>query len=130
MFERVGEGAFWVLEFGFEVRVAGFFAEPFGFFVQEDWGVGLFEEEEAGDLDDGIGDGGGVECPSPGCSLRDEAACDGSDGWTEEGCQAVDTDRLAPLLCPPTIAEDATADLNEVSTVVFVLCIWVEITYR
>lgn len=83
--EGVGEGAFRVLEFGLEVGVAGFLAEPFGFLVQEFGRVGFSEEEEAGDLDDGVGDGGGVECPAPGCSLRDETACDGADCWSEEG---------------------------------------------
>lgn len=116
VFERVGEGAFRVLEFGFEVRVAGLFAEPLGFLVQEFGRVGFFEEEKAEYLDDGVGDGGGVECPSPCCSLRDEAARDGSDGWTEEGCQAVDTDRPTSLLSPPTIAEDASTYLKDVSS--------------
>jgi hypothetical protein len=117
--EGVGEGAFRVLKFGLEVGVAGFIAEPFGFLMQEFGRVGFSEEEEAGDLDDGVGDRGGVECPAPGGSLRDEAACDGPNCWSEEGRQAVDTDGPTSLLGPPTIAEDATADLNGISPLIW-----------
>lgn len=50
--------------------------------MEEFGGVGFAKEEEAGELDEGVGDGGGVEGPSPGCVFGDEAAGDGTDGWT------------------------------------------------
>lgn len=48
--------------------------------MEEDGWVGLLEEEEAGDLDDCVGDGGGIEDPSPGGVFGDKSAGYGTYG--------------------------------------------------
>lgn len=106
------EGFVLALEFGLVVGIVGFFAEFLGALFEDDWGVGFLEEEEAGYLDQSVGDGGRVEYPSPGCVFGDEAACDGSDGWAEERCQTVDSDAFAALFGLEAVREDATTDLG------------------
>ncbi len=56
---------------GVQGRVAGFLDETALLPDQEEGRVRLLEEEDAGALDHGVGDGGGVEGPAPGsCSAR------------------------------------------------------------
>lgn len=85
------------LEFRLVVGVGGFFAEFLGALFEDYGGVGFLQEKEAGYLYYTVRDGGRVEYPAPGRILGDEAACDGADGWPEEGGETVDGYAFAAL---------------------------------
>lgn len=109
-FEGLHEGAIRVVVFRVEILVAGFLHEGDLFVVQEFRGVCFAQEEEAGELDEGVGDGGRVEGPAPGGFFRDEPAGDGANRGTEEGGETVEGDGAATLFGAPAVAEDAAAD--------------------
>lgn len=80
------------LGFGLERWVVGAFAKTLSAGTQDFRAVGFAQEEKAGDLDDAVGDGGRVEDPAPGGVFGDEPASDGTYGWSEKRCKAVDCD--------------------------------------
>lgn len=77
----LGEGLVLALGFGLVGGVVGVFTEGVSADAEDLGSVGFAEEEETGDLDDAVGDGGGVEDPAPGGVFGDEAAGDRADGW-------------------------------------------------
>lgn len=93
----LSEGFVLALEFVLVVCVGGFFAEFLGALFEDYGGVGFLQEEEAGYLDYAVRDGRRVEYPAPGRIFGDEAACDGADGWPEEGSKTVDGYAFAAL---------------------------------
>lgn len=54
-------------------------------------GVCFLEEEEAGELDCGVGDGDGPEYPAPAYVFSDKTARDWAYCWAEEGSETVDS---------------------------------------
>lgn len=108
--QRLGNRAIRVVVRRVQVRVAGLLDEALLLPDQQDGRVRLPQEEQAPGLDDGVGDGRGVERPAPGRVLRDEGAGDGADGRPQERREAVDGQRLASVLGGEKIAENAAAD--------------------
>lgn len=71
------------LGFGMVRLVAGFFAELLGSYLEEFRAVGFPEDYQAADLDDSVGDAGGIEDPAPGSVFGNEPACYRAGGWSQ-----------------------------------------------
>ena len=72
--QRPGHGTVWVVVGGVEAVVSRLVDEPLTLPFQQHGRVRLAQEDEAQQLDDGVGDGGGPEGPAPRRVFGDKGA--------------------------------------------------------
>lgn len=80
--------------------------------MEDLWAICFSEEEQPGNLNDGVRNGGGVEYPPPGAILSDESACDWTKSRSEQGGKTVDRNAFTALARYKAVGEDTAANLK------------------
>lgn len=72
----------------------------------------LLQEKEPRDLDDGVCDGGRMECPSPRCVFGNKATRNRPYCGTEQWGKRIKTNGFTALFCLPAITQYTTTNLR------------------